>query len=107
MARKKKLEPGPAGNVDYIPHGSDEHAHLIGLRKAEEGEELVVDGRTLADRTAWGPQATESYIKEVLRQKVAEVKAGKPPKTQSEDPLEPNYAPPMWKPSEEPTRGMV
>ena len=93
--------------MDYVPHGSDEHAELIGLRKAEADEELVVDGWTLADRTAWGPQATESYIKEVLRQKVAEVKAGKPPTPQSEDPWAPNYAPPIWKPSEEPTRGMV
>ena len=107
MVRRRTRKPGPAGNVDYVQHGTEQHALLIGLRKAEDGEELVVDGWTLADRTAWGPQATESYIKEVLRQKVAEVRAGKPPASQSDDPLEPNYAPPIWKPSEEPTRGMV
>ena len=107
MVRRRTRKPGPAGNLDYVQHGSDKHAELIGLRKAEEGEELVVDGWTLADRTAWGPQATESYIKEVLRQKVAEIKAGAPPKPQSEDPFEPNYAPPIWMPSGEPVSGIV
>ena len=107
MVRRSTRKPGPAGNMDYIPHGSDAHAELIGLRKAEGSEELVVDGWTLADRTAWGPQATESYIKEVLRQKVAEWKAGAPPKPQSEDQFAPNYAEKIWMPSEVPTRGMV
>ena len=107
MVRRRTRKPGPAGNMDYVKHGSVEHAELIGLRKAEEGEGLVVGGWTLADRTAWGPQATESYIKEVLRQKVAEVKAGQPPKPQSEDPFAPNYAPPIWKPSGEPVTGIV
>jgi len=93
--------------MDYVQHGSDAHAELIGLRKAEEGEELQLEGWTLADRTAWGPQATESYIKEVLRQKVAEVKAGAPPMPQTDDQFAPDYAPPIWMPSEAPTTGMV
>ena len=107
MVRRRTRKPGPAGNVDYVPHGSEQHAELIGLRKAEDGEELQLDGWTLADRTAWGPQATESYIKEVLRQKVVEWKKGAPPKPQSEDPFAPNYMPPIWKPSEEPVTGIV
>jgi len=104
---KRERKPGPAGNYDYIEHGSDDHAQLIGLRKAEPGEELQLDGWTLDDRTAWGPQATESYIKEVLRQKVAEVKAGAPPMPQSKHEFEPNYAPPPWWPPEAITTGVV
>ncbi len=104
---KRERKTGPAGNYDYIKHGSDEHAEMRGLRKAEDGEELQLEGWTLMDRTAWGPQATESYIKEVLRQTVAEIKTGGPAIPQSKDPFEPNYAPPPWVPSDFPTTGVV
>lgn len=107
MKQKRARKGGPAGNLDYVPHGSDAHAALIGLRKAEEGESLQLDGWTLADRTAFGPQATEDYVREVLRQKVAELAAGEPPAVQSDDPFEPHYAPPMWKPSDVPVSGIV
>lgn len=83
---------------DYIEHGSDKHAALIGIRKATEDDTIKYKGWCLVDNTAFGPQASEKYIFEVLRQKVSVLEAGAPPMPQSEDPSEPNYAPPMFIP---------
>lgn len=85
---------------DYIKPGSAAHAGLLGLRKAKEKDTYVLNGWTLLDPTAFGPQATEAYIEEVLRQKVSELEAGAPPAVQSEDRTKPGYAPPMWQPAE-------
>jgi len=65
-------------NADYVPHGSPDHAAILGLRKATGEDALERDGWTLIDMTAFGPQATEAYLREVLRQKVATLKAGVP-----------------------------
>ena len=85
-------------NPDYVEHGSDRHAGLLGLRKAEKDDEPQLDGWALEDMTMWGPTATDKFLMLMLRQKVNELKS-KPPKMQSEDPFAPAYAPPIWRPT--------
>jgi hypothetical protein len=92
MATKK------VDKTKIIKHGTDEHAALLGLRKAAPEDKLVLSGWTLLDMTAYGPQTTESYLTEVLRQKVSELKAG-PPKHQG-DPNKAGYLPPMFNPEQ-------
>ena len=99
----KKREARP----DYVEHGSDRHAALLGLRKAKKGDKPQLEGWTLFDLTAFGPAARPEYIAEVLRQKVSTFTAGPAPKLQSKDPLKPNYAPPLWMPTTEPASGIV
>jgi len=93
-------------NLDYIAHGSDGHAAFLGLIKAEKDDEPQRDGWTLADITMYGPSVTPEYLRRVLAQKVSELTT-LPPVMQSDDPRLPNYAPPMWTPSDEPVSGMV
>lgn len=100
MAKNKPTNP------DYIAHGSDGHAAFLGLVKANEGDEPQQDGWMLADITMYGPSARPEYLKRVLAQKVSELTT-LPPETQSENPLAPHYAPPMWVPSGEPVSGLV
>lgn len=83
---------------DFVEHGSEQHAAIIGLRKAMDEDAFSLEGWTLVDQTAFGVQATEAYLREVLRQKVSVLNAGAPPKPQSKDPFETNYAPTMWTP---------
>ena len=105
MAKKKsriKVHRDGFRQTDYVEHGSEQHAAVLLLRPAREGDAYVQEdsqGRqwTLLDTTAFGPQATEAYIREVLRQKVSELDTP-PSAVQSEDPFEPHYAPPMWTP---------
>jgi len=78
---------------DYIAHGSDKHAALLGLVKDEAGE------WALGDTTVFGPQVTEKYLAEVLRQKIS-VLSTSPPAVQSLDRRQPNYAPPMFVPTD-------
>ena len=97
-----KDHPDGLRQTDYVEHGSEQHAAILLLRPAHEGDPYVQEdsqGRkwTLVDVTAFGPQATEAYIKEVLRQKVSALDSPIP-ETQSEDPFAPDYAPPMWTP---------
>ena len=92
-------QPTNKKRSDYLPHGSDKHAALIGIRKATDDDELKYKGWTLTDMTAFGPQTTMTYLKEVLRQKVSVIDAGAPPMPQSEDRDEANYAPPMFNPA--------
>lgn len=106
MARKAVVE-NPQERADYIEHGSDKHASFLGLRLAEEGdrESMIVTDKqkrrwVLVDMTMFGPAATEAYLREVCRQKVAELEAGSPTELQSTDPRKPNFAPPMWQPPE-------
>ena len=73
-------------NADFIPHGGPQHAAILGLIP-DKNSEL---GYRLADPTAFGPQASEAYLGEVLRQKVATLKAGAPPMPQSQDRTLPN-----------------
>lgn len=88
----------PTERADYIEHGSEGHATLIGLVKAEEGEPHSYEGWKLVDRTLFGPKVLPEYLDEVLRQKVTALNAPMP-SIQSEDPRRPNYAPPMWRPT--------
>ena len=100
MAPRKKTKS------DYIAHGTDEHAALLGLTPAPEGEPLVIDGWTLTDPLSFGANATELFLLRTLRSKVNELN-GQMPKVQSDDPTEPGYAPEMWRPSEEPVSGII
>jgi len=96
MTKKKR-------NPDYVEHGSDRHAALLGLRKAEKDDEPQFDSWALADITMYGPNARPEYLVRVLRQKINELKS-KPPVMQSKDPFKPHYAPPIWKPTVEDER---
>jgi hypothetical protein len=95
MATKRNTSERDGTRV--VKHGSDEHAALLGLKKADKDDGLQIDGWTLVDVTAFGPQATENYIREVLRQKVSELKAG-PPEV-------PPNAPEIWWPVDDPPPG--
>lgn len=98
--------------LDYIEHGSDEHAAHIGIRKAKKGDdpELVIEGWTLVDPHPYGVFGWAlEYRREHLRQKVSGFLT-KPPTVQSDDPSAPNYAPAPWMPrelDESPVRGIV
>lgn len=87
-------KPGPAGNLDYVEPGSDRHAAMLGLKKADEYDNPTQDGWALQDVTAYGPAARPEFLAQTLRQKVSELTSG-PYKPQSEDPFAPNYAPPL------------
>lgn len=80
-----------------IERGSDEHAALLGLEKAPDGYDLQKDGWKLMDETAYGPNVTDRYLRNILEQKVGELTA-EPVMPQSEDPRKPNYAQPIWRP---------
>jgi len=109
MARKQSTrnEVGPAGNTDYIAPGSDRHAAILQLKEAGEHDAYVLEDSkgkkwALVDATAFGPQVTEAYLREVLRQRVAELETAHTP-IQSDDPFAPGYAPKMIIPP--PARG--
>lgn len=95
---------------DYVPFGSERHMALLGLRKAEKGDEGVYDvceGYCLADPTPFlAMDPTGRLAKITLHQKVSELTAP-PVKVQSEDPTRPGYAPEMWRPDEAETSGIV
>jgi len=83
--------------LDYVAHGSDQHAAMLGLVKAEKDDEPQQGGWALQDITLYGPTATDKFLAQVLRQKIGELMSGAP-QMQSTDPLAPHYAPRMWKP---------
>lgn len=85
----------PRDRPDYVEHGSDRHAAMLGLRRAEDGEKFQMDGWTIEDITQYGPAASDDFLNRVLVQKVNELTA-KMPETQSRDPREPNFAPVMF-----------
>jgi len=85
-------------NADYVEFGSDKHAMMLGLRKAGKSDSLELEGWTLEDLTAFGPQAMGddmAYLREILRQKMNTLTSGPPPAPQSDDPLGAHYAPPL------------
>jgi len=82
---------------DHIAFGSPEHAEFLGLRKATDDDEIVVEGWALQDITAWGPAAGRDFLRGILLQKV-NVLNTPPPPGQSEDPARPNFRPTMWVP---------
>jgi hypothetical protein len=103
MAKKasSRIKDHPDGlhQTDYVEPGSEEHAAILGLRAAQDGDAYMredAQGRkwTLVDATAFGPQVTEAYIREVLRQKVSNLDAPQL-EIQSDDPFAPGYAPPL------------
>jgi len=81
----------PKQNNDYVAYGSERHAALLGLRKAEPNEELELKGWTL-DITSYPPNTSEIWFRQELRGKVNEL-TSEPPKYQSRDPGAPFYAP--------------
>lgn len=103
----EKEEYGPR-----IEHGSPEHAAHIGIRPAKKGDdpELVIEGYTLTDPNPFGVIGWALEAKrEFLRQKVSGFLT-KPPSVQSDDPLSPDFAPPLWlprEPDEEPVSGII
>ena len=81
--------------ADYIEHGSEKHAVLLGLVKAEPDDEslyVVHDGYRLEDEiTAYTHHHNPAQVALLtLRQKISELKAGKPPISTN--------APPIWTP---------
>jgi len=91
-------------DLDYVEFGSDKHAEMLRLKKAVKDDKLQREGWTLEDLTAWGPEAMANdmaFLREILRQKVSTLTSGPPPEPQSDDPLAPHYAPPMWEPPKE------
>ena len=99
----RKTNQDDGAQTDFVKHGSERHAAILGLRKATDADDLQLEGFTLLDMTAFGPQVTEAYLKEVLRQKVSELNSGAPPEPQSDDPRKPNYHPPIWNPDATPS----
>jgi len=93
-------------NPDYVAHGSDRHAAHLGLVKAAKEDVPQMDGWALADITMWGPSATPEFLMQILKQKINELTIA-PIVPQSDDPLAPNYAPPMWTPYGGPVSGTV
>lgn len=81
---------------NYIAHGSEEHANLLGIRKADDSDEIVWQGYALMDETAFGVNATERYLRTILKQKYNTLKT--PPAVPQSDPLKPNFAQPMFDP---------
>ena len=94
-----KLDKRP----DFVEPGSERHMNMLGLRRAEKDEKLQHEGLTLVDLTAFGPQAQEWYLMEILKSKVRSFRSPAPT-VQSTDPLKPNYAPPMFNPDAESNR---
>lgn len=76
---------------DQVKHGSERHAHLLGLRLIEKDEkvEFQHEGYTLIDPTQWGPNARPEFIRSMLIQKVRELQT--PPEV-------PVNGPTMWTP---------
>jgi len=100
MAKRKQETVG--AELDYtfastMKPGSDEHAALLGLIRAEKDYDLQFEGWRLADETAHGPNVTDRYLMNILKQHVGELTA-EIVLPQSDDRHAPNYAPPAWRP---------
>ena len=69
--------------ADYIEHGGEQHATLLGLVKSEAGDEdiyIVYDGYRLENELAFSHHHDPRQAALLtLRQKISELKAGKPP----------------------------
>jgi hypothetical protein len=87
----------PEIQTDYVEHGSDRHAGMLGLKKAREDDKPQQDGWALEDIVSYGPTTTQEFLEQLLRQKVNELSMKIPP-TQSKDPLAAHFAPTMWQP---------
>lgn len=89
----------PEEQADYVAHGSDRHAGMLGLRKAEEDDKPQLDEWALEDIVSYGPTVQPEFLERLLRQKVNELSM-KIPKTQSTDPLAAHFAQTMWQPGQ-------
>lgn len=98
MARTRVDDVIGEVQTDYVAEGSPEHVAMLGLRKAEKDDAPQFGGYALSDLTAWGPAATEKFLLEILKQKIAELNAPHVP-IQSVDPRKPGYAPEMFVPT--------
>jgi hypothetical protein len=90
MANQDQSARRAKKKTDYIAFGSQEHANLLGLRKAEQGDTPVWKTWTLVDITMWGPNVTELFLLNQLKQRVNEFEHAPDPK--------PEGAPPRWEP---------
>ena len=87
----------PEVQADHVEHGSDNHAALLGLKKAQDYDKPKLDDWALEDIVSWGPTTTQEFLENTLRGKVNELST--PFLTmQSKDPLAPHFAPAMWRP---------
>ncbi len=92
------VEPNePEIQTDYVEHGSDRHAGMLGLKKAKTNDKPKLDGWALEDIVSYGPTANKEFLEQLLRQKVNELEM-KIPIPQSKDPLAPHFAPTLWQP---------
>ncbi len=92
------VEPNePEVQTDYVEHGSDRHAGMLGLKKASEEDKPQTDDWALEDIVSYGPTANKEFLEQLLRQKVNEL-TSKIPIPQSKDPLAPHFAPTLWQP---------
>ena len=87
----------PEEQADHVEHGSDNHAAMLGLKKAKDYDKPQLDGWALEDIVSWGPTTTQEFLENTLRGKVNELTIPFPI-MQSTDPLAPNFAPAMWRP---------
>ncbi len=95
--REPEPSDDPRDRADYVEHGSDQHAGLLGLRKAAKSEKPQVEGWTFEDITQFGSSASVEYLAVALSQRVKELTTPLP-KMQSVDPRKPHFAPTMWDP---------
>lgn len=82
--------------MDYVERGSAKHATILGL---EPDPTSPLKWR-LADITQYGPNVSDRFLDDVLRQKISDL-TSKVPEPQSDDPFAPNYAPKMWTPKDD------
>lgn len=81
MARRKQT------TTSRLTHGSDEHAALLGLRKAVEQDNIKYKGWAWIDLSQFGFQFRDDVVLNILQQKVNEL---------TEKPVP--YPAPMWSP---------
>jgi hypothetical protein len=76
MKRAFEKNPRDPKQTDYVPFGSEQHMGLLGLRKAEKGDDpaIVHDGFTFADVSVFGPMTSERWLRVTLVGKVNELK---------------------------------
>ena len=85
---------------NYVGHGSSKHASHLGLEPDLPSKDNDWRMWKLIDPWRWGQNAQPGFINSRLDAKINSLTAPMP-ETQSEDPLAPNYAKPMFSPSTE------
>lgn len=91
---------GEGPRPDYVAFGSVQHAALLKLAPAQEGDagdyvcEDAKGRRWVYDITAFPPNARPEWLRRQMQQAINDLNAG-PPSIQSERRFEPGYCPPM------------